>query len=270
MAVVGAPATPELQLPQHGQERGHTDERRLLPTHELVDPKELPMSFVLIHGATMGADCWDRLTPLLDGDVLAVDLPGRGTRRDIDLRAVTLEDCGKAVVADIVERDLTDIVLVGHSFGGVTVPRVMALVPDRIRRVVLLSAVVPEDGTRVLDQIDPDVRASVEAAIAGGVYSIDADSARAMLCNDADEEQSEFILSRVVDDAAALLSETVDLSGYRLPAPRTYVRLSEDRCYPPELQAKSVRRIDAEVTTLRSGHMAMVTVPDQVATILNA
>jgi pimeloyl-ACP methyl ester carboxylesterase len=48
----------------------------------------------------------------------------------------------------IVERDLTDIVLVGHSFGGVTVPRVMALVPERIRRVVLLSAVVPEDGIR--------------------------------------------------------------------------------------------------------------------------
>jgi pimeloyl-ACP methyl ester carboxylesterase len=235
-----------------------------------LDEEEATMSFVLIHGATMGADCWDRLTPLLDGDVLAVDLPGRGTRRDTDVRTVTLDDCGKAVAADIVERDLTDIVLVGHSFGGVTVPRVMTLVPERIRRVVLLSAVVPEENTRVLDQIDPDVRASVEAAIAGGVYRVDTDSARAMLCNDADEEQSEFILSRVVDDAAALLVETVDLSGYRLPVPRTYVQLSEDRCYPPELQAKSVQRTDADVTTLRAGHMAMVTIPEQVATILNA
>jgi pimeloyl-ACP methyl ester carboxylesterase len=228
------------------------------------------MSFVLIHGATMGADCWDRLIPLLDGEVLAVDLPGRGTRGDVDVRTVTLDDCGKAVAADIVERDLTDVVLVGHSFGGVTVPRVMALVPERIRRVVLLSAVVPEDGTRVLDQIDPDVRAAVEAGIAGGVYSIGADAARAMLCNDADEEQSEFILGRVVDDAAALLSETVDLSGYGLPVPRTYVRLSEDRCYPPELQARSARLTGGDVATLRSGHMAMVTIPDQVAAVLNA
>ncbi|MBP2328239.1 pimeloyl-ACP methyl ester carboxylesterase [Kibdelosporangium banguiense] len=228
------------------------------------------MSFVLIHGATMGADCWDRLIPLLDGEVLAVDLPGRGKRRDTDVRTVTLDDCGEAVAADILERDLTDIVLVGHSFGGVTVPRVMKLVPDRIRRVVLLSAVVPEDGTRVLDQIDPEVRASVEASITDGVYSIDADAARAMLCNDADEEQSQFILSRVVDDAAALLAETVDLSGYRLPIPRTYVRLSEDHCYPPDLQAKSVQRIDPDVTTLRSGHMAMVTIPELLATVLNA
>jgi pimeloyl-ACP methyl ester carboxylesterase len=227
------------------------------------------MSFVLIHGATMGANCWDRLTPLLDGDVLAVDLPGRGARGDVDVRTVTLDDCGKAVAADIIQRDLTDIVLVGHSFGGVTVPRVMALVPERIRRVVLLSAVVPEDGTRVLDQIDPDVRTAVEASIAGGIYTIGADAARAMLCNDADEEQSQFILDRLVDDAAALLAETVDLSGYRLPVPRTYVHLSEDRCYPPELQARSTQRTGADVATLRSGHMAMVTVPDQVAAILS-
>jgi len=228
------------------------------------------MSFVLIHGATLGANCWDRLTPLLDGEVLTVDLPGRGARADIDLRAVTLDDCAKAVVADVVDRDLTDIVLVGHSFGGVTVPRVMAQLADRIRHVVMLSAVVPEDGTRVLDQIDPEVRATVEAGIAGGVYTVGVEAARYMLCNDADDEQSEFILGQLVDDAAALLAEPVDLSGYRLPIPRTYVQLSRDQCYPPDLQAKSTERTGAEVVTLDSGHMAMVTIPDQVAGILNA
>jgi pimeloyl-ACP methyl ester carboxylesterase len=116
------------------------------------------MPFVLIHGATMGAGSWERIIPLLGDEALAVDLPGRGSRAGIDLRTVTLEDCAEAVVVDIVGRDLTDIVLVGHSFGGVTVPRVMALAPERIRHVLLLSAVVPEGGTRVLDQIDPDVR----------------------------------------------------------------------------------------------------------------
>jgi pimeloyl-ACP methyl ester carboxylesterase len=227
------------------------------------------MSFVLIHGATMGASCWDRLTPRLEGEVLAVDLPGRGTRADVDLRAVTLDDCARAVVADVVERDLTDVVLVGHSFGGVTVPRVMAALRDRLRHVVLLSAVVPEDGTRVLDQIDPDVRASVEAGIAGGIYTIEPDAARYMLCNDADDEQAGFILGQLVDDAAALLAEPVDLSGYRLPVPRTYVQLSRDQCYPPELQARSTHRTGGGVVTLDSGHMAMVTVPEQVADLLN-
>ena len=227
------------------------------------------MSFVLVHGAGMSAECWQRLVPLLDGDTIAVDLPGRAARSDIDLRSVTLTDCEEAIVRDVLDADLSDIVLVAHSFAGVSVPRVMAALAPRLRHVVFLSAVVPQDGTRVLDQIDPDVRGSVEAGIAGGVYTVGIDAARYMLCNDADEEQSEFILGRLVDDAAAMLAETVDLSGYRLPIPRTYVRLGRDQCYPPDLQAKSIDRVGANVVTLDAGHMAMVTIPEQVAEILN-
>lgn len=227
------------------------------------------MSFVLIHGATMSAASWERLTPLLEGEVLAVDLPGRGTRADVDLRTVTLDDCARAVVADVVERDLTDVVLVGHSFAGVTMPRVMALLPDRIRHVVLLSAVVPEDGTRVLDQIDANIRAAVEEGIAGGIYTAVPEAARYMLCNDADEEQSAYILDLLVDDAAALLAEPVDLSGYRLPIPRTYLQLSRDQCVPPDTQALATQRTAADAVTLDAGHMAMVTLTGQVADVLN-
>jgi pimeloyl-ACP methyl ester carboxylesterase len=110
----------------------------------------------------------------------------------------------------------------------------------------------------------------VEASIAGGVYTVGADAARYMLCNDADEDQSEFILSRMVDDAAALLAEPVDLSGYLLPIPRTYIQSARDQCYPPGLQAKSTKRTAAEVVSLDAGHMTMVTVPERVAEVLNA
>jgi hypothetical protein len=135
--------------------------------------------------------------------------------------------------------------------------------------VVLLSAVVPEDRTRVLDQIDPDVRTAVEAGIAGGVYAIGPEAGRAMLCNDADEDQTAFILGGLVDDAAALLAEPVDLAGYELPIPRTYIHLAGDQCYPPELQARSSDRVGAAAITLDAGHMAMVTIPDEVAAVLN-
>lgn len=145
----------------------------------------------------------------------------------------------------------------------------MTLVPERIRRAVLLSAVIPEDRTRALDQIDPTVRTTVESGIADGVYSVDTDAAAAMLCNDADDEQSAFILDHIVDDAAALLAESVDLSGYRLPVPRPYVRTMDDRCYPPALQAEAAERIDAAPIDIDAGHMAMVTAPEQIASVLN-
>ena len=38
------------------------------------------MPFVLVHGGGMNGSCWNRLVPLLDGEVVVVDLPGRGAR----------------------------------------------------------------------------------------------------------------------------------------------------------------------------------------------
>jgi len=228
--------------------------------------------FVLVHGAGFGANCWDRLVPHLDRPVIAVDLPGRGTRADVDLASVTLDDCARAILDDVAAAgpdDADELVLVGHSFAGVSVPRVMAELAPRLRHVVFLSAVVPPDRTAVLDQIDPAVRELVRAAIVGGIYSQDREAARGMLCNDMDDEQSDWTLDRVVDDSAALLTEIVDLSGLSADVPRTYVRMTQDQCYPPDLQERSAARVGGDVQYLETGHMAMVSAPDQVAKLLN-
>jgi pimeloyl-ACP methyl ester carboxylesterase len=217
------------------------------------------MAFVLIHGASFGANSWDELMPHLGAEALAVDLPGRGTRAGADLGTVTLADCADAVREDIEAKDLRDVVLVGHSFAGVTIPRVLDLIPDRIRHVVLVSAVVPADGSRVLDQIDPGVQALVEQSIVDGVYHH----------NDLDEATAESVLDRVVDDSAALLRETVDLSGYSRPIPRTYVHLTLDQCYVEELQQQSIALLQPDVIDLDTGHMAMISAPEKLAGILN-
>ena len=228
------------------------------------------MAYVLVHGAGMGGDCWDRLVPLLDEEVVAVDLPGRGVRADGDVARVSLSDCAAALEEDVVSRDLRDVVLVAHSFAGVAVPRVMASLADRLRHVVFLSAVVPEDGTAVIDQIDPAVRDAVMESIEGGVYHQSPQGVRFMLCNDMDEEQAAWTLGQVVDDSAALLTEPVDLSGLSAPVPRTYIRLTNDVCYPPELQERSVGIVGGDVQYLDTGHMAMVTAPERLAAVLTS
>jgi pimeloyl-ACP methyl ester carboxylesterase len=225
--------------------------------------------FVLVHGAGMGADCWDRLLPHLSRPSSAVDLPGRGARAAVPVMSVNLDDCARAILDDVASIEGDDLVLVAHSFAGVSVPRVMAELAPRLRHVVFLSAVVPPDGTCVLDQIDPAVQEFVRTATAGGVYSQDRESAQLMLCNDMDDEQTQWTLDRVVDDSAALLTEIVDLSGLSADVPRTYVRLTQDACYPPELQERSAARVGGDVEFLDTGHMAMVSAPEQVAKLLN-
>lgn len=226
------------------------------------------MSYLLVHGGGMAASSWDRLVPLLDGTVVAPDLPGRGTRADVDITTVTLSDCADAVVA--AAQGLNDITLVGHSLAGVSLARVMPRLADRLHHVVFLAAVVPEDGTRVLDQIDPQVRVYVEESIAGGIYHQERDPAREILCNDLDAEQSEWVLDRIVPDSAALLAEPVDLSGLATNVPRTYVRTELDRCYVPELQDKSIPRVGGGVRILPTGHMPMVSRPAELARLLHS
>ncbi|WSQ13340.1 alpha/beta hydrolase [Streptomyces sp. NBC_01231] len=227
------------------------------------------MAFVLIHGASFGANCWDELMPHLGAEALAVDLPGRGSRAEVDLGTVTLADCADAVREDVEAKDLRDVVLVGHSFAGVTIPRVLDLIPDRIRHVVLVSAVVPTDRSRVLDQIDPEVRELVEQSITGGVYHQTREGAAAMLCNDMDEATTTATLNRLTDDSAALLSEPVDLSGYGREIPRTYVHLTRDQCYVEELQQRSIALLRPDVIDLDTGHMAMISAPEKLASVLN-
>jgi pimeloyl-ACP methyl ester carboxylesterase len=217
----------------------------------------------------MDASSWDRLVPLLNGRVIAVDLPGRGSRGDADLAKVSIDDCADAVVNDLLGADLTDVVLVGHSLAGVTLPRVVARVRERIRRVVFVSAIIPPHGISVFENIDPSIKDSVAASLRGGIYRQDPGSARPWLCNDLDEHDTEWVIDHMVDDAAGLLQEPVDLSGLG-DIPRTYVHLTRDMTVPPELQAKCVAAIDpADEVSLDGGHMAMVGQPRRLADLLN-
>ena len=226
-------------------------------------------AFVLVHGGGMDASSWDRLVPLLNGQVIAVDLPGRGSRGDADLAKVSIDDCADAVVGDLLAADLTGVLLVGHSLAGVTLPRVVARVRDRIRRVVFVSAIIPPQGISVFENIDPSIKDSVAASLQGGIYRQDPESARPWLCNDLDEDDTEWVIDHMVDDAAGLLQEPVELSGLG-DIPRTYVHLTRDMTVPPELQARCVAAIGpADEVDLDAGHMAMVGQPQRLAEQLN-
>src|ERR1700722_5961869 len=98
-------------------------------------------ALVLVHGGGLAADSWDltvdairQLAPELA--VLAVDLPGRRAKPG-DLHTLTVFDCVESVVDDIERAGLDDIVLVGHSLAGLTVPGVVTkLGSSRVRELV--------------------------------------------------------------------------------------------------------------------------------------
>ena len=107
-------------------------------------------ALVLVHGGGLAANSWEltidelrRQAPELT--VLAVDLPGRRGKHG-DLLNLTIADFVESVVSDIEDAGLGDIVLVGHSMGGLTAPGVVTkLGPSRVRELILACAFVPPE-----------------------------------------------------------------------------------------------------------------------------
>lgn len=104
---------------------------------------------VLVHGAWHGGWCWDKVRPLLEAAGHRVLTPtlsgladGEPLRSPVPSLATHVAD-----IVDLVEAErLRDVVLVGHSYGGMVITGAADALRDRIRHLVYLDAAVPADG----------------------------------------------------------------------------------------------------------------------------
>jgi len=104
---------------------------------------------LIVHGAWGGAWQFSKVDPLLRErgfDVRRVTLTGLGERAHLSSKDIGLETHIQDVVNVILFERLENIVLVGHSYGGMVITGVAERVPERIAKLVYLDAMVPEDG----------------------------------------------------------------------------------------------------------------------------
>ncbi len=226
-------------------------------------------TFVLVHGGAHGAWCWSPLLPYLEAPALAIDLPGRG-KRPADLATATAETFADSAAADIGRAGLSDVILVGHSMAGVTLPRVAQRVPERLERLVFVSCAVPGAGENMLDILDPEVRTmagEIDRDLSSGLGD---EVARQMFCNDMNEAQTRFVLDNLCPEASGILLEPNDLAGLAHPIPRTYVRLLRDQSLSQAVQDRCIAALgEVETVVLDTGHNVMVSNPEALASVLN-
>lgn len=112
---------------------------------------ELPgkPTIVIVHGAWGGGWAFKRVDHLLREkgfEVYRATLTGQGERVHLGSPAIGLNTHIDDVVNTIIFEGLRDVVLVGHSYGGMVITGVVDRIPDRIRRVIYLDALLPIDG----------------------------------------------------------------------------------------------------------------------------
>jgi pimeloyl-ACP methyl ester carboxylesterase len=119
-------------------------------------------TFLLLHGAFHGGWCWARVAPILRAQGHAVFTPtqtGLGERAHLLSRDITLDTFVQDVVAVLENEELEDAVLVGHSFGGIGITGAADRVRERVRGLIYLDSVIPQNGCSALDLSTAEVAA---------------------------------------------------------------------------------------------------------------
>ena len=116
-------------------------------------------TYVLVHGAWHGGWCWQKVVPLLRAAGHTVSTPtltGLGERAHLLSPGITLDTHLQDVVNVLAYEDLTEVILVGHSYGGVVITGVAHRIPERLAHLVYLDAFIPADGEAVFDLLRPE------------------------------------------------------------------------------------------------------------------
>jgi pimeloyl-ACP methyl ester carboxylesterase len=234
-----------------------------------------PHHFVLIAGAWHGAWCWEKVTPLLEAQghrVHAPELPATGADA-ADPAGVTLEGWAR-FVADVIARDPQPVTLVGHSRGGIVISRAAELVPDRLRRLVYVSAYLLAAGESLAGAARTDLESLVPPnmiPVAGGITcNLRQEVIRPALfgqCTDADYETA---LARMTPEPLKPLVTPMKVTAQRFGSvPRAYVECLRDRTVTLAAQRRMQAKLPCDpVLTLDSDHSPFLSHPEELARLL--
>jgi pimeloyl-ACP methyl ester carboxylesterase len=219
-------------------------------------------TFVLVHGGSTGGWFWAPVRVRLQAaghEVFAPSLTGMGERVHLSSREIGLETHIVDVLNLLVYEDLTGVVLVGHSYGGMVVTSVADRVPERIGHLVYVDAFVPRDGESVRSFSDPGGwhRNMEEPVRARG------DGWRNPRPEGPDADP------RLVDHPYKTYTDPVALTGAHRRVPTTYVWCTDP---PHPLIAQAAERARAEpgwrFRELPTSHVPMRTMPDELTALL--
>ena len=234
--------------------------------------------YVLVHGASHGGWCWDEVARRLRGKghvVLAPDLPGHG-RRAAEAPRASVASYAAAVVDVMAREGISRAILVGHSMGGIVIPKVAEQASSRVRHVVFLAAVVLEDGGRLIDAVSPAARALLPAMAASrgdGTFHYPAEAAWARWMGDAPRRDpaTSAALARLTPQPLRPWLEPVTMRGFHaLAVPRTYIRCTRDAAVLPDMAARFAARLGVQPVDIDGDHDPMLTAPDTLVRALEA
>jgi pimeloyl-ACP methyl ester carboxylesterase len=226
-------------------------------------------ALVLVHGGGLAGDCWEpkihRLAPEIT--VLVVDLPGRRGEA-VEPASSIFAHFAESVVGDVEDAGLGDIVIVGHSLAGLTVPRVVAkLGSSRVREMILAAAYVPPEGKSIVDTLTgpfaPVARRNAKRDQRTETPRL---LARFAFFNGMSRVQRKFMSDKLCSEPRGILTENASRQGMPDDVPRTWILTLRDRALSVKAQQSQFEAIGGvqALIPIDTCHILMVSEPERL------
>lgn len=231
-------------------------------------------TFVLIHGAGHGGWLWRRVRDQLNAKghrVFTPTLTGLGERSHLLSASVTLETHITDVVNVFEWEDLSDAVLVGHSYAGWVVSGAMERLAERVSALVYLDAFLPDDGQRGVDFLNEAQTEAFNTAREKGEISRPGPNSTALRIQRA--EDAAWVDSKITPQPIGVSLDALKLTGARdRVATKLYVRTP---LFPQPRFDAALARCQADPNWKTAimencGHDPMVDNPEAVVALLEA
>lgn len=238
--------------------------------------------FAFLHGGGQGGWVWEDTIAAIAAQsggtarCLALDAPGCGTKRGRDTAEIPFEDISRELIADIEAAGMTDVVLVGHSQAGMTLPQMAEFAPGLFSKLIFVTCSMPLPGVTTIAQMGDSQHGEKEDEVG---WPVDPDNSSleerfsAMFCNDMGNDQAAAFLAKLGKDMWPMCCYSYSdwRCDHLADMDVSFVLCLQDQALTPPFQVKFAHRLHAKrIVRIEAGHQVMCTRPHALAELLLA
>lgn len=226
---------------------------------------------ILIHGAWHAAWCFEKIVPMLRSSgktVFAPDLPGHGSLMK-PAKEINLTSYVDRIVELVKEQD-RQVVLAGHSMGGIIMTQVAELIPEQIAKLIYISAYIPQDGESLISMARGHMLKDLNQHM---VF----DKSKSEIRLDKEDETAEFFYHLCNDDVTQNavvrwqpqpfqpFADTVSLSGKAESIPKYAIIPRHDRAIHPTDQTNMSQAVTDDIFYIDADHSPFYSATEALA-----
>ncbi|MCC8940865.1 alpha/beta hydrolase [Bradyrhizobium sp. Arg68] len=227
-------------------------------------------TFLVCHGAWSAGWAWKKMHPLMQAAghrLITPSYTGLGERAHLANQSLDLEAHIHDVLSVISYEDLRDIVLVGHSYGGMVATGVADRMRERIAQLIYIDAFVPRDGQSLFDLLEPAVAQMRKAAQDGDGWRIPPIA----IPPDTSAGDVEWLTPRRVNMPIKCFEQKLKLQHGETALPRSYIYAT--RITPSDTFGQFAKRARNEAGwrafDIDASHSPNVTAPEALMALLD-